>query len=162
MIKNMSRPQCKCTVFYSLLILPKSILIFDQNIKNNKNNALIPQYTPINFSDIYDIIINFCSFPQRKYYVQFLLNVRWMLCILFFIFISKICIENVPKPTNNKRPKQTITLVIRPTQVQLNHDISPNVYRDLILTGTLIYVTLMSTRGTKCKLNVWVKSFKFT
>ena len=75
-----------------------------RNIKNNKNSAMIPQYTHY-FSDIYDIIIYFCSLSYTKYYVPFLLlNVRWMLCILFwfFYFRSKISSEKVGKPTNEK------------------------------------------------------------
>ena len=61
----------------------------DWNIKNNKNSALIPQYTH-KISDICDITIYYCDFtirPVENVTFRFFIKiVRWMLRILFLFF----------------------------------------------------------------------------
>ena len=95
------------------------ILIMDQNIENNKNSALIPQYCHKFLwtckrayikTDICEIAIYFCSFTIIEMLRTISLNVRWMLCILFFFYFtlcSKIFCEKVRKPAN-KKPKSIL------------------------------------------------------
>ena len=100
---------------YAFVFIPKAFFIIDwfpninfhngsEYYKNNKNSALIPQYTHKFFSgsakghilkffwigkrayikiDICELLDLFLQFYYyRKCYVPFLLNVRWMLFIL--------------------------------------------------------------------------------
>ena len=79
----------------------------DQNIKNNKNSALIPQYT---YTDICDITVYFCSFTIiEKGYVPFYLMLGGCYVFYFYFYFtlllflpSKIFSENVRKPINKK------------------------------------------------------------